>query len=146
MFIVIPGTTSSINCLHGSTLTATKKKHSIRLSLGEPSERQWLTYNGCSKSAYIDLHPDGHPSESTVYTGPTLTATKEKQPMRLSLGEPLKDGDHTQWPLGASLYESSWQPPKWVNSLHGSYPNDYKEKIAHTATLREPPWKMGTRP
>jgi len=27
-----------------------------------------------SESAYTDLHPDSHPSESTAYTGPTLTA------------------------------------------------------------------------
>ena len=44
-------------------------------------ERRGLAHNDCLESAYTDLHPDCHPSESIAYTGPTLTAIREKQPI-----------------------------------------------------------------
>ena len=70
------------------TLITTREEQPRRLSLEEPTERRGLNHNGCSKSANTDLHPDGHPSESTTYMGSILMATREEQPKQLSLGEP----------------------------------------------------------
>jgi len=91
---------SELICYMCPILMATNEKHPIWLLSWwlfprEPLERWGLTYNDCSELAYISLHPDDHPSESIAYTGPTLTVTREKQPIsvlpwQLSLGRPLE--------------------------------------------------------
>jgi len=62
----------------GHTLTATRKNN-----LYGPYPDGYLSgtplkdSDDCLESAYMGLHPDGHPSESTTYAGPTLTATRK---------------------------------------------------------------------
>jgi len=71
----------------GSNLTAIPR--------GAP-ERRALAHNDCSESAYTGLHPNSHLSESTAYTGPTLTATRKNSlyisyPNGYPSGSPQKD-------------------------------------------------------
>ena len=57
---------------------------SCRLSIGEPPERRILTHYDYSELAYNEINPDDYPSISSAYTGPILTAIREKQPVRVT--------------------------------------------------------------
>jgi len=69
--IHLDGHPSESTAYTGPTLTATREKQPIRLSLREPPKKWGLAHNDCSESTYTGLHPDGHPSESTIYTSST---------------------------------------------------------------------------
>jgi len=68
----------------------------------------------------MGLHTDGKPSELIAYTGPTLTATREKHlmrvlPWRLSLGEPPERRKLTHNDCSESAYRVFSLTTTWVS-------------------------------
>jgi len=120
--------------------------------LGTPQKTgtrpQWLlgvTLYGSSPWRLTEWVNNLHGSYLDGYNGKrTYTA--------IPRGGPWKTETRPQWLLGVSLYGSSpWRPPEWVNNLHGSYPDGYKEKITYMGptVMAIPwgaPWKTGTCP
>jgi len=121
----------------------------------EAPERWGLAHNDCSKLVYTGLHPDDHLSESTVYRGSTLMATRENilyesYPMIIPSGAPerwrLAHNDCSEsaymvlyldgHPSESTTYIGPVLTLQGENSLYGSYPDGYP--------LRSPR-KLGTR-